>query len=81
MADTSEAAVSYERDIRPLFRQLDIDSMRRAGHFDLSSYDDVVERADHIIHRLEGGNMPCDGAWPARKVDLFRRWVDGGKQP
>jgi len=22
--------------------------------------------------------MPCDGAWPAEKVDTFRRWMDTG---
>ena len=81
MDGNSDSAVSYAQDIRPLFRDKDVDSMRRAGHFDLSSYDDVAERADHILHRLEGGNMPCDGPWPPEKVDLFRRWIDQGKQP
>ena len=80
MDGASESTVSYERDIQPLFRERDVDSMRRAGHFDLSSYADVAERADGILHRLESGSMPCDGAWPAENVDLFRRWISEGKQ-
>jgi hypothetical protein len=22
--------------------------------------------------------MPCDGAWPAERVKLFRDWIDAG---
>jgi hypothetical protein len=22
--------------------------------------------------------MPCDGAWPKEKVDVFQRWIDTG---
>ena len=80
MEDNSETAASYAQDIRPLFREKDVGSMRSKG-LDLSSYDDVAARADQILQKLESGKMPCDGAWPADKVDLFRRWVDQGKQP
>ena len=24
------------------------------------------------------GTMPCDGAWPAERVAVFRRWIDAG---
>jgi hypothetical protein len=69
-------AVSYERDLRPLFRDKDVSSMAKA--FDLASYDDVAANADGILARLEDGSMPCDGAWPKERVELFRRWVDAG---
>jgi len=46
--------------------------------FDLWSYEDVTRNAEAILARLEGGSMPCDGAWPAERVDEFRRWVEGG---
>jgi len=23
--------------------------------------------------------MPCDGAWPKEKIDIFARWIDAGK--
>jgi len=70
--------VSFSKDIRPLFRAKDQESMRRA--FDLSDYADVAEHADAILETLRSGKMPCDGAWPADQVQMFQRWVDGGKQ-
>jgi len=81
MNQNSEGYVSYARDIRPLFRQRDIDSMRRVRGLDLASYSDVVAHAGDILDRLEAGNMPCDGAWPSSQVGLFRQWMDDGKQP
>jgi hypothetical protein len=69
-------AVSYERDIRPLFREKDVSSMSKA--FDLASYDDVRANADGILARVSNGSMPCDGSWPQERVDLFRSWVDAG---
>jgi len=46
--------------------------------FDLWSVDDVREHADAILARLRNGSMPCDGAWPAEKIDVFVRWVESG---
>jgi len=46
--------------------------------FDLSSYDGVKENAEDIYSRLANGTMPCDGAWPADRVGLFRTWIDAG---
>ena len=71
-----ESAVGFERDIRPLFRDKDVQSMSSA--FDLSSYDDVRENADKILSTLSAGSMPCDGPWPDDQVELFRGWVDAG---
>jgi hypothetical protein len=73
---TSEHGLSFETDIKPLFRDRDRGSMRR--WFDLWSYDDVVANGQAIAERLSEGSMPCDGAWPAEQVDLFRRWLDDG---
>ncbi|MCP9486707.1 MAG: CDGSH iron-sulfur domain-containing protein [Gaiellaceae bacterium MAG52_C11] len=63
--------------IKPLFRQQDRVSMRFA--FDLWAYDDVNRNAEAILERVRAGSMPCDGAWPAEKVDVFARWVAAGK--
>ena len=71
--------VSFETDVKPLFRERDRSSMEFA--FDLWSADDVSENADAILDRLKAGTMPCDGAWPQAQVDLFARWVAGGKAP
>lgn len=69
-------APSFERDIRPLFRSKDVESMSAA--FDLSAYEDVRTHADQIYQRLADGSMPCDGAWPPEQVERFRGWIDAG---
>ncbi len=70
---------SFDRDIRPLFRDSDVQEMLFV--FDLASYDDVVEHGESIHDRLAEGSMPCDQEWPAGDVDLFRRWIDTGASP
>ena len=75
----AQGHVSFEQDIKPLFRPKDRQSMSFA--FDLSSHQDVSAHADAILQRLLGGTMPCDGAWPPAQVELFRRWIEAGKQP
>jgi Ferritin-like len=74
---TEDKPMNFDDDIKPLFRERDRDSMRFA--FDLWSPDDVSTHADAILGRLEAGTMPCDGAWPAERVAVFRRWIDAGK--
>jgi Ferritin-like len=71
--------VTYEQDIRQLFRDRDIQSMSFA--FDLSSYDGVRANAEAIYERLAAGSMPCDGRWPAEDVQRFRTWIDNGSPP
>ena len=72
----AQDTVTYARDIRPLFRERDVNSMSFA--FDLSSYDDVRANAEDIYERLADGSMPCDKAWSADRLALFRRWIDEG---
>jgi hypothetical protein len=67
---------SFEADIKPLFRERDRGSM--LSHFDLWSYEDVVENKEAILGRLTDGDMPCDGAWSAEQVEIFRVWVTAG---
>lgn len=47
--------------------------------FDLWSHDDVSRHAEAILERVRAGTMPCDGAWPPAKVNLFEEWVKSGK--
>jgi hypothetical protein len=70
--------VSFAAHIRPLFRERDQQAMSWA--FDLGSYDDVRAHARTILARLAEGAMPCDGAWPAERVEVFRRWEQTGMQ-
>jgi hypothetical protein len=69
--------LSFEKDIKPLFRTKDRDSMLAA--FDLFDYADVVQHADAIVGALRSGRMPCDGAWPAAQLDRLQQWIDTGK--
>ena len=69
--------LSFDRDIRPMFRAKDRDSMMAA--FDLFDYADVAENSDAIVGSLRSGQMPCDGAWPASQVDKLQEWIDAGK--
>ena len=69
--------ISFEHDIKPLFREGDRESM--LSNFDLWSFDDVARVSDAILARLRDGSMPCDGAWPDDRVALFQDWVAAGK--
>jgi hypothetical protein len=71
--------VSFDANIKPLFRERDRTSMQFA--FDLWSRDDVRAHAADILGRLSAGTMPCDGAWPAERVEVFKRWTESGFQP
>jgi truncated hemoglobin YjbI len=68
--------VTFAQHIKQLFRTMDRESMGFV--FDLWSYSDVRTHAPEILKRLDNGTMPCDGAWPKERVDLFRRWIDSG---
>jgi hypothetical protein len=70
---------SFETDIKPLFRPHDRQSMEKA--FDLWSVDDVRAHASDILEHVKNGSMPCDGAWPPERVQVFQRWVDSGMAP
>jgi CDGSH-type Zn-finger protein/truncated hemoglobin YjbI len=74
-----DETVSFAANIKPLFREHDRRSMSFA--FDLWSYDDVRAHAAGILERLDNGSMPCDGAWPADRIEVFRRWTESGSQP
>ncbi|MBV8373583.1 MAG: hypothetical protein JOY69_10000 [Candidatus Eremiobacteraeota bacterium] len=73
----ADQEIGFEKDIKPLFREGDRRAMLSA--FDLWSYADVRAHADAILARLSDGTMPCDGAWPKERVDVFARWVSDGK--
>jgi hypothetical protein len=71
--------LSFESDIRPLFRDFDRAEMEWA--FDLWDYDDVKENAEAILERIEDGSMPCDDPWPEDRIETFKRWVGEGMSP
>jgi len=65
----ADEPVSFEAQVKPLFRERDRESMQRA--FDLWSYDDVSQHADAILGTVKTGSMPCDGAWPPDQVEIL----------
>jgi hypothetical protein len=75
----SDSNLSFERDIKPLFRESDRAAMSKA--FDLWSATDVAAHGDAIVARLREGSMPCDGPWSAEQVEVVARWLDAGSQP
>ena len=74
----SSESPSFEHEVRPLFREQDRKAMSFA--FDLWSYEDVSEHAGDILRVLSAGSMPCDSRWGPDRVELFRRWAEGGKE-
>jgi CDGSH-type Zn-finger protein/truncated hemoglobin YjbI len=74
-----DETVSFAAHVKPLFREHDRKSMTFA--FDLWSRADVQAHASGILERLVNGTMPCDGAWPQDKIEVFRRWIESGYQP
>jgi len=76
MTSPGEGKLSFEQDIKPLFRSTDRDAMMAV--FDLFDYEDVVENADAIVGAVRSGQMPCDGAWPAAQVEKLQQWIDAG---
>jgi len=71
--------LGFATDVRPLFRESDRESMRKA--FDLWSYDDVVKYQNAIVDRLSDGTMPCDAPWKPDDIQLLRTWIAQGSRP
>jgi hypothetical protein len=77
---TDSTAVSFERDIRPMFTQMDIDHM--IAFMDLSSRDSVFENADAIYRVVSSGSMPPpssgEAPWTPQMCATFKQWQSQG---
>jgi hypothetical protein len=71
-------ALGFKNDIRPLFREVDIDQM--IPWFDLSKFEDVKANAEGIYERLVEGDMPPDGEWAEEQIAKFKQWMDEGME-
>ena len=69
-------SISFKNDIKPLFREEDVDEM--VPWFDLSKIEDVKSNAENILERLSDGTMPPDGEWPEEQIAKFKKWMDEG---
>jgi hypothetical protein len=72
-------ALSFATDIRPLFRDGDIECMKPGGvDLDDPAWMCVPVNAQSVYSSVSGGSMPPDEPWPADRVSLFKRWMDAG---
>ena len=69
--------LSFAQDIRPMFRDKDIEEMEPIG-IDLSKYEAVCANAAAIYERVEDGSMPCDQMWSEEQIAKFKQWMDEG---
>jgi len=78
--------VSFERDIRPLFRQIDVDHMDPMG-VTLGDYEWMSDagNAQSVYDYLSGAQepqMPPGGPyWSEEQLETFSRWMSGGRKP
>ena len=78
-----EGDVSFERDIKPLFRSIDIDHMEPMGVLlDDHAYMSEPGNAQAVYDFLTGEKqpqMPIGGPfWSQEQLDLFSKWMAGG---
>jgi hypothetical protein len=74
---TNGEQLSFARDIRPMFTDIDIAHMKIAG-IDLSDRNEVMTHADAIYQTVSTGAMPPpssgEAPWTADMCDRFKRW-------
>lgn len=81
----SSPTVSFERDIKPLFRPIDIEHMEPMGVLlDDYAYMSDPANAQAVLDFLTGKSqpqMPIGGPyWDQKQLDLFSQWMSGGCQ-
>lgn len=77
MADS----LSFEKDIRPMFTDMDVEHMKPFG-IDLSSRDDVEASGDSIFETVSSGTMPPRNSgeprWTPEMCERFKAWREQG---
>ena len=80
--------VSFARDIRPLFRAVDISHMKPHGiKLDDYTFMSDPDNADKVLgalspHEGDAPSMPPGGSyWTADQLALFAQWQQDGYQP
>jgi hypothetical protein len=78
--------LSFNNDIKPLFRSIDVEHMKRHGVL-LDDYAYMSDGAgDHanakaVLSTLTKKRMPPGGPfWPQDRLDLFAKWMSDGYQ-
>ncbi len=82
MADVGN--LSFAKDIRPMFTDLDVAHMKPSG-LDLSDLESVKAHADAIYDVVTTGSMPPkpsgEPRWTPEMCERFKRWQDQGYAP
>jgi hypothetical protein len=77
------ATLSFARDIRPMFTNMDVDHMKKA--MDLSDRASVFQHAQAIYESVLAGRMPPPSSgetrWTPDMCAKFRKWQEEGGQP
>jgi hypothetical protein len=80
----NDDALSFAKDIRSMFTDMDVAHMKPKG-IDLSSKADVEKHAEAIYTTVTEGSMPPPGSgetrWSAEMCDRFKRWQNQGCLP
>lgn len=74
-----EGALSFVKDIRPMFTDMDVDHMKKA--MNLAERDSVFRHAEAIYAAVTSGSMPppSSGArWTNEMCTRFKDWWDQG---
>lgn len=77
---SASISLSFARDIRPMFTEMDIDHMKKA--MDLGNRDGVYQHADAIYQSVVSGRMPPASSgeprWTPDMCEKFKRWQEQG---
>src|SRR5215831_9773569 len=81
----SDGGVSFEHDIRPMFRDIDIDHMEGMGVLlDDHAWMSTPQNAQRVYDFLSGDEeprMPPDGPfWTDEQMKRLKDWMEGGYQ-
>lgn len=79
-----QSNLSFAKDIRPMFTDLDVDHMKPTG-LDLSDWQSVKDHADAIYTTVTSGAMPPmtsgEPRWTPEMCGRFKQWQNEGCPP
>lgn len=82
----NDDSISFARDIRPLFRPIDIEHMAPMGvmldQYDYMSDGDNAQSVYDFLTGTRQPQMPIGGPyWDEQALSVFQKWMAGGRKP
>ncbi|NET44492.1 MAG: hypothetical protein F6K15_22580 [Okeania sp. SIO2B3] len=68
--------VGYNVDIRPLFRDFDVETLQQLDGINLNDVENVRANAEKLREGLNRGSLPYDACWSDDQIELFNRWIE-----